>query len=80
VEKGVNVDAKDRHGWTALRREAKNGHLAMVRVLVEKGADVNAIPPFYGGSTALHEAATSGHGAVVWVLVENGGRHRRQDK
>jgi ankyrin repeat protein len=39
-EKGTDIKAKDSSGWTALDGAAMGGHEAVVRLLVEKGADV----------------------------------------
>jgi len=51
---------------------AKNGSEGMVRLLVESGADINALD--YGGlrKTALHWAALKGHLQVVELLVALG--------
>ena len=55
-------------GEAALQRAAAAGHGAVVRLLVEKGADVTATSD--GGETALHEATLSSHDTVVRLLVE----------
>ena len=67
----------------ALTNAARNGHLEIVRFLLEHGADVNTdctifiqiiAPPAdrnLGGS-ALINAAENGHAAVVHFLVEHG--------
>ena len=47
---------------------AQCGHTAVVQVLMEKGADVDAKDE--GQETALHRAAESGHEAVVRLLLE----------
>ena len=49
---------------------AKNGHLNVVKYLVEEGADVNA--HVMGDETPLIRAAWSGHLDVVKYLVEQG--------
>jgi ankyrin repeat protein len=46
------------------------GHEAVVRLLLEKGAEVNAKGGPYG--TALQAASYSGHEAVVRLLLEKG--------
>ena len=46
------------------------GHEAVVRVLLEGGADVNKITD--DGYTPLHIASSKGHEAVVRVLLEGG--------
>ncbi|KLT22437.1 ankyrin repeat domain protein [Wolbachia endosymbiont of Armadillidium vulgare str. wVulC] len=39
IEKGVNVDVADRYGRTPLCWATRNGHLKVVKILFEKGAD-----------------------------------------
>ena len=63
------VDDKRR---TALMWAAHGGHEAVVRLLLEKGADVHAKDTNAGDETALHEAAHYGHEAVVRLLLEKG--------
>ncbi|KAI9852608.1 MAG: hypothetical protein M1824_001849 [Vezdaea acicularis] len=70
LEKGVDVEAKDSHGWTALILAAWGGHEAVVRLLLEKGADVEAKDS--EGRTALIWAARGGHEAVARLLLEKG--------
>ena len=55
---------------TALLKAVIEGREAVVRVLVELGADINARDR--EGRTALLHAAIEGHEAVVRVLVELG--------
>jgi hypothetical protein len=50
-----------------------NNHIEAVKVLLEKGAEIDAIPPGFDYSgTALHNAAVRGHRAMVEFLVEQG--------
>jgi len=53
-----------------LHEAGSNGHEAVVRLLLEQGADVEA--KINDGWTALHEAARGGHEAVVRLLLEKG--------
>ena len=46
------------------------GHEAIAKLLIEKGADVNAQGGQYGN--ALQAASIKGHGALVKLLIENG--------
>ena len=50
-----------------------HNQLEAARLLIEKGAQVNAIPPGFDYSgTGLHYAALNGHRAVVEFLIEQG--------
>lgn len=40
-ERGTDIDARDRHGRTALHEEAYQGRAAVVQLLVEKGAGIS---------------------------------------
>ncbi|RDD34928.1 Ankyrin repeat protein [Wolbachia endosymbiont of Cylisticus convexus] len=58
-------------GETALHEAARNGHLDVVKYLVDdKKADVNQKD--ICGETALHEAARNGHKDVVTTLLKKG--------
>ena len=54
----------------ALFAAARNGHLEVVRRLVEDGANPNARGVF--GALSLHWATLFGHAAVVWYLLDLG--------
>ena len=62
-------------GGVALRNASRNGHLAVVEVLLAHGADVRA-----GDDAALRQASREGHAAVVEVLLAHGANvHARDD-
>jgi ankyrin repeat protein len=67
---GVNVNAVDSDGWTALHQAASDGHEAIISQLLAAGIDVNATDS--DGWTALHQAASNGHEAIVSQLVAAG--------
>ncbi|KAI9774707.1 MAG: hypothetical protein M1839_001668 [Geoglossum umbratile] len=54
------------------------GHIEVVRLLVENGAEVNAGDE--GGRTALHWAVRNGREAVVKLLVEKGAEVNAKDR
>lgn len=66
--KGLSLaDITDRyHGRTALHRAAEGGQEAVVRFLLDRGADVNAKDDY--GRAALGPATKGGHEAVVRLL------------
>jgi len=67
---GVDVDAKDRKGRTALQRAVWRGHKDAVELLIEKGADVNA--KFPNHITALHLVADKGYQDLAELLISKG--------
>lgn len=70
LEQG-NVAYKDRVGNTGLHRAAILGDVALVRVLLQRGANIKARGP--KERTALHLAAISGSSAIIRDMVENYG-------
>ena len=58
-------------GGKALFAAIESDNAAMVRLLVEAGADVNAAEGF-GGNTPLHEAVEGGNAEIVQILVDAG--------
>jgi ankyrin repeat protein len=57
--------------WSALQMAADKGQLEVVKLLVEKGAEVDYRHPV-NKMTALHLAAYSGHDEVVKYLLSKG--------
>ena len=44
---GANVNATNEEGLTALHSSSCNGHGSIVKFLIENGADVNSVGPFF---------------------------------
>lgn len=65
----MEVDAKYSRR-TALMEAAKSGHMRLVRLLIEKGAEVNLVHKGYG--TAPTFAAAKGRTKVVKLLLAQG--------
>ncbi|KAJ4128287.1 hypothetical protein NW754_002279 [Fusarium falciforme] len=66
-DKGAAMEAKYKeYGQTPLSWAAEEGHEAAVRLLVDKGANIEAKDKF--GRTPLSRAAGNGHEAVVKLL------------
>lgn len=71
LENGVDINSYDEIYGSALAAAAKNGSLPMVRLLLNRGADVNG----FGGVVhrrALQAASSHGHEAIVRLLLQNG--------
>jgi hypothetical protein len=57
---------------TALQYAAAKGHDDMVRLLLERGADPNAVPPSHcKTSTAMYHAALHGHHTTLALFLDN---------
>src|ERR1041385_6589545 len=67
-----DINARNRHGTTALMKAAFLGHEPMVRALLQHGADPNLSRN--DRFTALALAAFSGHGETVKALIEYGAK------
>ncbi|OWY98570.1 hypothetical protein PHMEG_00030633, partial [Phytophthora megakarya] len=67
LARGIDVDAHNEDGWTALHNAVHNGHTDIILALLEGGADVGARSN--NGNTALHLAAFNGNTDVVKLLL-----------
>ncbi len=69
VRRLLDVGASpDNDGWTAMHYAAFGGHADVATLLIERGADLDAIAP--NGQTPLMLAAGAGKLALVRILVE----------
>lgn len=68
----ADVDARNKHGMTALMRAAYHGHKRVVRALLDHGADPNLTRN--DRFTALALAAFFGHTETVKILIEHGAK------
>lgn len=82
LERGANIEGRDRDGHTVLHDAAQGGKEDLVRLLLRKGANINAqvieyYAPFTSidmgwGDTPLHLAARRRNDKVVQLLLEKG--------
>ncbi len=73
IKAGVDVNAVNNDGLTALWVAARNGHTETVEALIRAGADVNAVNAVNNdGLTALWLAARNGHTKIVEALIKAG--------
>lgn len=76
---GAPIDGAGRSRWTALHRAADRGHVGVVRLLCEAGANPN-IQTETGGDTALHIAASRGDAGSLAELLRVGADPRLKSK
>jgi ankyrin repeat protein len=70
LRRGADVNARDRHGQTAVMLAAHAGHSAAVELLARAGADLNHTAKF--GLPALMLAVVAGHVETAAALIEAG--------
>ena len=78
MEVGADKDQADNYIISPLYIAAQNGHLDVVRHLVEVGADKDQAQN--SGATPLYIAAENGHLDVVRLLVEVGADKDQAEK
>lgn len=71
------AQAMDRSLTPVLCRAAEQGRTALVRLLLQRGAEAETSSPF--GRTALGMACANGHADVVEVLLDSGADANRRD-
>jgi len=70
LERGVDVDARDRYGQTALMLAAHAGHREVIEALIAHRANLNVTAKF--GLSALMLALVAGHAEVARLLAKAG--------
>lgn len=67
--RSFDINKRDLGGRTALQNGAWNGHTAVVKFLLENGADSNTRDN--QGRCPMHRAAWSGHESIVQLLLQH---------
>jgi receptor-interacting serine/threonine-protein kinase 4 len=67
---GVNINARDNHGYTAVLVAAIAGANECLRLLLKAGADISVVDNY--GRNALHIAAWNGRKSTVRLLLRKG--------
>ncbi len=69
INNGVDVNAADKGGWTALHHAAISGHTPLAQLLLASRGRVDAFDKH--GVTPLHLAARVGHADIVSLFLDN---------
>ena len=67
-ETAIDLNAKDEYNCAPLLWAARNGHIDMLKLLLDKGADVETAG--YNGMRALHHVCNSSKEKCVEILLE----------
>ena len=78
----VDPNITDDLGWTALLHAADAGHPTIVKLLLQRGANIEFLSPPgpTGGWSPLKAATVGGHPEVVKVLLKNGASLYAKDR
>ena len=77
INNNIDINSQDPHGWTPIM-EAVDGHLEIVKLLLERGANVNEKDIFC--FTPLFCASINNHLEIVKVLLEYGANVNEKNK
>jgi excisionase family DNA binding protein len=72
LKKGIDLKHDFKRGWTALHLASRAGHVGIVKVLLDYGAEVNATTNLW--KTPLDEAIHARQDAAADLLREQGGK------
>ncbi len=78
IEKGANVNSKDKYGHTALIYASEEGYKEIAKLLIDGGANVNATNK--SKVTALMWASQKGYKEIVQLLIEAGANVNAKDE
>jgi len=78
LQKGAEVNAKNKYGLTALIRAVAKGHTSIVKTLLQKGAVVN-VKDNIVGMTPLLSATLHDDTTIMQILLANGANVSAQD-
>ena len=77
LDKGVDVNTKTQYGATALAYACDKGHIEVVKLLLERGANVNVRDTFYG-EVPLGWALQRNNVEIIKLLIEKGAQGKER--
>jgi ankyrin repeat protein len=70
LDRGADINSRDRYGQTGLMLAARAGHRDVVEALIERRAGLNVTAKF--GLSALMLAVVAGHAEIARILARAG--------
>jgi ankyrin repeat protein len=80
IFRGANVDFQDDNGWTALHFASQEGHIEIVRLLLEKGANPNLHDIHGNGPLWTAIMNSSGKLGIIELLLDAGADSAHKNK
>ena len=77
IQKGANLNSKDRTGLSPLHDHAGFPDLSMIQILISNEADVNQKDDY--NNTALHIASLHGYNKIIDYLISQGAEVNSKD-
>lgn len=73
------MNAQKSNGWTPIHWAAQNNHPVIVKLLLDRHADVNVPATFdeHKDCLPIHQAAQHGHTPILKMLIKAGAKVRR---
>jgi len=68
LDKGADINAKDRDGWTPLIKAAAGGFTDLARLLLERGADMDVVDSLERSASMY--AGLPGHEEIATLFKE----------
>ncbi|XP_063983480.1 ankyrin repeat domain-containing protein 39-like [Diachasmimorpha longicaudata] len=75
---GISPSEEDSAGYTALHYAARSGSYEICKLLLDHGADINAVTRC-GRATALHRAATQSNDKIIQLFLNSRANVNIQD-
>lgn len=72
IDQGANVNLRNSEGQTALHSAISRADEALVRLLLQSGAQPNTKLPGYSTKSVLSAAVVNGHSEIVRMLIDHG--------
>jgi len=79
LDEGATIESEEEYGQTPLSWAVQNGHGAVVKLLLDKGASIESKDEYYG-QTPLGWAAETSYNVVVKLLLEKGAAIESKDE